>query len=183
MDLIRYSYFLGLSFIVVVFANCGTDTNKQNVEELNQEKFNDREEIKDAQFVVDALDAAYGILEVAQLGEEKCSDILLQGKAKQMIEGQTSVSVKLKTYAEAKGISIPFSGPEKTTLRVKRLYDKEGQNFDKAWRKEIHELTIDFSRECEKYYDKADTSLQPIIASSIRILHQHDSLLTYDKPE
>lgn len=165
-------------FITCLCAGCSTNTDKSNVEALNKDRFDTRSEKKDAQFVVDAIDDCYGILEVAQLGEERSSDILQRGKAKEIVEGQTSIVIKLKTFAEENDISIPFSGPERTKGSVKRLYDKEGPDFDNAWKEEMETLTEKLKQNFENYRGRADDSLKHILNSSIAILREHQDLMT-----
>jgi len=173
---IRNVLFINFIFLAL---SC-SESDKSNVEDINEDKFANKTEEKNAQFIVDALDYSYGILEAAQLGEEKTNDILLQGQAKKIIEGQTSVIIKLKTFAERKGITIPFSGPEKTQNRIKKLYNKEGAEFDEAWQKEMGHLNSDISQNSEKFMNNADTALKPIIASSLKTFHQHQELINSD---
>jgi putative membrane protein len=170
---------VAFAFVVFTTSRCNTRTesDKANVEEQNKDKFQRRDEKKDAQFVVDAIDASYAIIEVAQLGEQKGTSPKIKGHAKEIIEGQTSVVNKLKTYAEDNDISVPFSGPQKTRARVEKLYDKNGQEFDKAWLDELQNLSKKIINDFENYMNEADDSLRNVVNISLDTLRSNQEQL------
>jgi hypothetical protein len=174
----RFSCFLifcGLSFFN---SACGPESDKANVEEQNDDKFDDRHREREAQFIVDVLDSSYGILEVAQLGEEKGTDPATRGNAKRIIEAQTSMIVKLKAYAESHDISIPFSGPARTRRSVKKLHEQSREDFDAAWREELKKSAEKLSRKIGNYQTRRDSALTSVLDGSIEILNQHKEIIS-----
>ena len=167
--------------IVLGVSACQPESDKSNVEQQNDERFDNRGEVRDAQFVVDILDASYGVMEVAQLAEDRSNDAVAKAEAKEIVEAQTSMIVKLKAYAESKDISIPFSGPARTKLRVKKLYDKQGEDFETALKHEIDFASTQLAERIEKYRDKSDEELDSILDASLVILHNHTEVISRDK--
>jgi hypothetical protein len=167
--------------IVIGFGACKHESDKSNVEQQNDARFDDRVEERNAQFVVDILDASYGVMEVAQLAEDRSNDVVAKGEAKKIVETQTSMIVKLKAYAESNDISIPFSGPARTKGRVKNLYDKQGKDFEVSWREEIDFASTQLAERIEKYRSKSDVELDSILDASLIILRNHTELLSRDK--
>jgi len=158
-----FKYFIAFNVILFFFSACAGDKDKSNVEEQNEDKFKEKGKRKEAQFIVDALDLSYAILEVAQIGEERSIDVKIKGKAKRIVEGQTKVANVLKIYAENSSISTPFSGPERTTRDVKKLYEVESETFDKAWRKELVDLNNELMSKFKDYKPKTKDSLNFIL--------------------
>jgi predicted outer membrane protein len=167
--------------MVIGIGACKHDSDKSNVEQQNNERFDDRGEERVAQFVVDILDASYGLMEVAQLAEDRSNDAVAKAEAKQIVEAQTSMIIKLKAYAESKDISIPFSGPARTKGRVKKLYDKQDDDFVVSWKREIGIASTQLSEKIEKYKDQSDAELDSILDASLIILRNHTEVISRDK--
>jgi predicted outer membrane protein len=163
--------------MVIGIGACTTESDKAKVEKQNDERFVGRVAERNAQFVVDVLDASYGLMEVAQVAEDRSHNPVSKGQAKEIVEAQTSMIVKLKAYAEFKEISIPFSGPARTRNSVKRLYDKKGEDFETAWRDEIEDASGQLERRIIKYQDKSDVALDSILNASLMILRSHRKLI------
>lgn len=163
--------------VVAAIYGCAGESDKANVEEQNRDKFDNLRRKREAQFVVDVVDASYAILEVAQIAEQK-SDILTdKGIAKKIIESQTSMMIRMKAYAEANDISIPFSGPARSRNSVKRLHDKTGSDFNQAWRAEVESASESLVNKLERQLDKADTTLRPLLLNSIETLKDQRKML------
>lgn len=168
-------FFIAACFIFLI-TSCYTNSDKSHVEQQNNEKFDSRNERKDAQFIVDAVDASYEILEVAQLGEEKLEDAAGKGIARRIVEGQTSVSVKLKTFAEANGISVPFSGPERTKRSVENLRMLSGEEFQRQWYDEMTNLHQRLETDIEKYRANTDSVMRSALDSTLVMLRENEAL-------
>jgi putative membrane protein len=165
---------------VIGLGACAHESDKANVEQQNEERFSDRSSERDAQFIVDVLDASYGLMEVAQLAEDRSTDVVEKGKAKEIIEAQTSMIVKLKAYAESNEISIPFSGPARTKNRVKKLYDKQGKDFEEAWKNEVDFASTQLAERIEKYRNRSDVAMDSVLDVSLTILRGHKALISRD---
>jgi putative membrane protein len=175
--MVRYHLYICLS---LGLGSCSSGSDKKNVEGLNEERFENRKDEREAQFVVDVLDGAYGIMEVAQLGEEKAADAISKARAKKIIEEQTSMIVRLKAYAEENDISIPFSGPARTRNGVKRLYDKEGDDFANEWVEELRTASKVLEDKVRDYLPKSDSTLMPVLKHSIQVLEQNQLVVVLD---
>lgn len=104
-------------------------------------------------------------------------DPVEKGKAKKIIEYQSRVAIRLKAFAEANDVSIPFSGPEKTRRRVENLYDKSGDEFRQSWTKQISRLNSDLHNELGDYRDKASESLRILLDSTIELMSRNQKLI------
>ena len=176
--MLRYCAYVGL---ILVTSACSPGSDKSAVERINRDRFDNQHDEREAQFVVDLLDGAYAIMEVAQMGEKKAADTILRSNAKVIIEEQTAMIVRLKAYAEDHDISIPFSGPARTRNGVKRLYKKESQEFDEEWVEELSSSSRTLEEKISMHLPKADTTLKPVLQYSIRVLKNNQLLILDNK--
>lgn len=168
---------LALMFKTLLLLSCTNSSDKAKVEKQNSDKFSSRTDRKEAQFLVDAVDKSYALLEVAQLGEEKIEDPVEKGKAKRIIEQQSRVAMRLKTFAEENDVSIPLSGPEKTKQRVENLYDKAGDEFRQSWATQISRLNSDLHGELDQYRDQASEPLRILLDSTLDLMTRNQVLI------
>jgi predicted outer membrane protein len=169
------------------------DSAKESAEIVNKKVFNDDKESRvDAQFIVDALDQCYGILEIARLGRTRGVSAQVKDQANQIVEGQEFLIQELQNYSTAASVSVPLNGPEKTNDAVKKLYKIESDKFDEAWTKQVLTHTRELIHDFEHYelYDPAkksnsqiDKTLEPVIEGALTTLRAHEELLTkYTQP-
>lgn len=169
-------------FKLLILISCYNSTDKKNVDKVNDERFENKQDSKEARFLVDIIDRSYGILELAQLGEEKMDDPLMKVQAKQIVQNQTSVGLRFKTFAEQNDVTIPLSGPEKTKSKVKNLYDKSGDEFMQSWTRQLDDMHKDFSNQIVDFRDDASGPLQVVLDSTLIILKQNEeAILALDK--
>jgi putative membrane protein len=168
---------MGLVFKLLLFVGCTGKTDKENVEKLNRDRFSERRDQKDAQFIVNAVDKSYALQEMALLGEEKIQDPLERVRLRQFIEAHSSVSARLRTFAEANDVSIPFAGPEKTKQRVENLHTKDGDEFHSDWKRQIRRLHSEFEQDLSRYRDRAGESLQIFLDSTLVTVRSNVELL------
>ena len=164
-------------FKLLILISCYKSTDKKNVDKVNDERFGDKQESKEARFLVDIIDRSYGILELAQLGEEKIEDPLMKAKAKQIVQNQTSVGLRFKTFAERNDVTIPLSGPEKTRGKVKDLYEKSGDDFKRSWLRQLDNMHRDFSQKVTDFRDDADVPLQVVLDSTLVMIRQNEEAI------
>jgi len=171
-------------FKLLILVSCFNSTDKKNVEKVNDERFENKEESRQAQFLVDIIDRSYGILEVAQLGEEKIDDPLLKQRAKDIIENQTSIGLRFKTFAEQNDVSIPLSGPEKTKGRVKDLYDKTGTDFSESWMRQLKNMHHEFADKVEDFREGTEGDVKASLDSTIMMIKENEeAILAFDESE
>ena len=169
---------LAFMFKTLLLLSCTNSSDKAKVEQQNADKFSARDDRKEAQFLVNAIDKSYALLEVAQMGEEKIADPVEKGKVKKIVEQQSRVAMRLKTFAEEHDVSIPLSGPEKTRSRVENLYDKTGDDFRESWTRQISRLNSDLQNELDSYRDEASDPLKNMLDSTTELMSRNQELIT-----
>jgi hypothetical protein len=113
------------------------------------------------------------------MGEARQGDENRKQQMQQFIQAQTSAMIRLKTFAESRGIAIPFSGPEKTKESVRDLQEiREDKKFDEAWIKEIKKLQHKLKTDLEGYRKKADDSaLLNLVDSTLLMVRSNSRII------
>jgi hypothetical protein len=164
--------------ILLILISCDADSEKSKAREQNADRFSNREK-KDAHFVVDVIDTSYGLINVAQLGEEKITDRETKIKLNQLIQTQTSAMVKLKAFAEGRGIVIPFSGPEKSKGSISGLMTKDEKQFAKAWIDKMKKLQHKLKTDIEGYRKETkDTVLVNVLDSTLIMVRTNNGIIS-----
>jgi predicted outer membrane protein len=172
MGLLNRAYLI-FAFKVLILMSCNNDSEKDKVKQQNKERFSDRKVQQDAQFLVNAIDASYAILEIAELGEQKLQTPLFRNKAKEIRDAQTAVAVKLKTFAEQNDMAIPLAGPEKTKNRVGDLNEMDGKEFEKEWSNQMkihHQRLIN---DLTQYRGHSSGALKNILDSTLVVMKEN----------
>lgn len=160
-----------------------TINSKEVAEDRNDDKFNEKETEKDAQFVVDAVAANYAEIRLAETAEKYATDKEVKELAAMLKTQHTKLLDDLKKYATSKVISIPTEETNKDENKAEDL--KEKKDFDKKWcaeMKDMHEKTIKkFEDESNDAYDPelknlAATALPEIRKHYDKIVACHDRL-------
>jgi predicted outer membrane protein len=155
------------------------EESKEIAEAHNDDKFESPEGEQDAQFVVDAVDDSYTILGLAEMGQQRGGDKVAQ-EAGKVIEAQTKVLNKLKTYAASEVISIP-QGSEKIRENHQELYDEE-KKFEEKWCREVMNRNEKMIRDFETYAAKTSGNLKIVIDEALPTLRaQQDKLMAYQE--
>jgi predicted outer membrane protein len=153
--------------------------SKEAAEEKNDGKFETNESEQDAQFVVNAIDDSYTILGLAEMGQQRGGDKIAK-EAGKVIDAQTKVLNKLKTYAAAEVISIP-EGPENVKEKHQDLFDEE-KKFDEKWCREVINRNEKMIKNFEEYASKTSGNLKIVIDEALPTLRaEQDKLLTYQE--
>lgn len=159
--------------ILIVFCgSCGMDSEKRKVKQQNRERFSDQETTRDANFLVNAVDESYIILEIAQLGEARLKPPC-QEKARQIVEAQTSVLLRLKTFAEANGMAVQVSGPRKTNGKLEAMKDFESKKFEKEWSDQIKLHYQSLMNDMVNYRKRVDGPLRVALDSVIVTMNEN----------
>ena len=166
-----------LVFLLVVIS-CRPDSEKSRAETVNADRFRFHKE-QEAHFLMEMLDTYYGLMELALVGESKIMNPLEKVKVRRIIQRQTSAMMRLKTFAERRGIEVPLSGPEKTSVNLTRLKTKEGTKFNEAWVKEMKELQHKLKRDIEGYQRRsADTALMHVLDSTLMAVKLNNGIIS-----
>jgi predicted outer membrane protein len=169
-----------LVFASLLLAGCSTrnESSKDAAEEENSEKFSTKNGEQDAQFLVNAVDNSFTIINLAKLAEERGTKETA-ARASQIIAEQRKIMSTLEDYASKQVISIPESGPEKISNIQKNLYD-EHKDFDKKWCEEITAQNKIMLNAFEEYSEKTEGDLKNIITEVLPTLRsQQDKLQAY----
>jgi putative membrane protein len=151
------------------------DSSKDVAEEQNDEKFETKNGEQDAQFLVDAVDASYTIINLSKIGRERGSRTTID-KAAEIQDGQTRILNELKEYAAQQVISVPKSGPEEIKDSQKDLYDEQVK-FDEKWCRELITENEKLIKKFEEYSEKTDGNLKVVITRALPTLRSHEDKL------
>ncbi len=172
--------------LIVSLGSCGakkteTVTDEESVEvakEANDSIFEDRDDEKDADFIVNAVASNYAEIKIAQLGNNKATDPKVKELATTLEKDHTKVLNELKAYANKNGITVPMTETEYDAKEMTDLEQESGEKFDKEWceaMKDRHEKTIN---KFEKRIDKTeDPELKSWISGTLPGLKGHLDML------
>ena len=150
------------------------DDSKEKAKEANDEKFEDNDMEKDADFVANTVAANYGEIKFAQLASQRSSNAEVKHIASMLVTDHTKTLTELKKIAQSKAITIPVEADDEAIRKTDRFSDEAGKDFDKKWCKEMidrHEETIN---KFEKRLDKTeDAELKSWINKTLPTLRSH----------
>jgi putative membrane protein len=140
-----------LIVLAVAFNACHqSKESKEIAEEKNKEKFENLADEKDAQFVLETVNALHTLIALTDVAVEKDSKSAAATAKKVKPELQTLLG-EVESYATAHVISIPEEATENATKKVRKLLDEKPSEFDSRWSKEIRDKNKDLIREMEAY--------------------------------
>jgi len=152
-------------------------TDQESVEvakEANDSTFEDRDDEKDADFIVNAVASNYAEIKIAQLANNKATDPKVKDIATMLEKDHTKVLNELKAYANKNGITVPMTETESDAKELADLEKESGKEFDNEWcehMKDRHEKTIN---KFEKRIDKTeDPELKSWISATLPSLKGH----------
>lgn len=161
-----------------VLIGCRPDSERARVEEVNDDRFRHHNE-KDAHFIVNVLDASYGLMDLARIGERRISNAAEKDKVRKVIQSQSSAIMRLKTFAERRGIAVPFHGPDSAKSNRLKVRRKKGENFNEAWVREMKERQHTLKRDIEGYQRKSmDTGLRLMLDSTLMMVKNNNQIIS-----
>lgn len=163
---------------VLLIASCGynqkRDDTRDVAEEQNKERFDDKRQRDDAQFLVNAAEINLKQIQLGQLAQQKGVTTHVKELGKMMEDAHTKSQRDLTALAQRKSITIPNSTTNDARDAYEDLNKKSGTDFDKAYAEKMvnhHEDAID------KFEKAADDSSDPDIrnwaTASLRDMRQH----------
>ncbi|HEY9047085.1 MAG TPA: DUF4142 domain-containing protein [Ohtaekwangia sp.] len=142
--------FYSIALVLMMSACQQPKESKQIAEEKNKEKFENKADEKDAQFVVETTNMLHTLIALADVALEKNSPRAAATAHTVKPEFQNLLG-EVESYATAHVISIPTEASERSTEQVRKLLDEKPSNFDTRWCKEIRDKNHDLIREMETY--------------------------------
>ena len=105
--LINFFAEIGLCAALLCCITCDrkNDSAKQSAEEVNKKVFSDQPGRVDAQFIVNAVDQCYALLEIAELGRARGVTAQVKEQSTQIIEGQEFLIQEFQNYAASESVS------------------------------------------------------------------------------
>lgn len=165
--------------LLFAFISACQPSNKQEdsaevAEEANDSTFSDRDDEKDADFVVNAIAGNYAEIKLAQLALNKSSDAKVKELATKIEADHTKILNELKEYANKRGITVPMEETNDANDDITDLSKKDAKDFDEKWCEALedkHQKTIN---SFESRVDKTeDVELKNWIASTLPDLKSH----------
>lgn len=168
--------------LVLVFAltACGTkkDDSAEIAEEQNEEKFEDRDLEKDADFVVNTVASNYAEINLAKLAKEKATDAKVKEMADMLEKDHTRILNELKAYANKHGISVPLEETTEAEKDYNKLAENNGGEFDDKWCETLEDKHEKSINNFEARLDKTeDPELKDWITATLPGLRTHLEML------
>jgi putative membrane protein len=122
-------------------------------EEANDEKFEDNDMEKDADFVAEAVAANYAEIKLAKLAMQRSSNSEVKEIARMLEADHTKVLNELKTLAQSKAITVPVEEEDDAKRKMERLRDEDADDFDEKW---LEQMEDSHDKSINKFERRAD---------------------------
>jgi len=142
--------------IIITAASCSNnkpEDAKDVAEEKNEQKFVNKSNEKDAQFLVDAAAMNLEAINLAQLAQEKSNDMHVKEFGKFMEDEHGKSLAALKELANSKTVSLPTSQTEKGQEEYQKLNKKSGHDFGKHY----SEMMVNAHKDAITLFEKASS--------------------------
>lgn len=162
--------------ITMYTASCGTkksEDSKEVAEEHNEAKF-DKADEKDAQFMVNAAETNLEEIQLGQLAQKNGMMADVQKLGTSMEAAHLKAMASLKELAAKKMITLPTTITQNGQDAYKKLMDKPGKDFDKAYCDMMvdgHKQAVDKFQSAET--DVKDADIKAWAASMLPALRSH----------
>ena len=174
---------LGVCAIPLFFIACSSDKedSAEQAQERNVENFGTRDDEKDADFIVAAVESSYAEIKFAQLALNKSKDENLKDIATQIEDDNSKILNELKDLSYKKGIAIPVEESENTKVDIQNFHKEPSDEFNRNWAKTM----MDQQKKSLNYYESiqektGDSELKSWINETIPDIRYHlDSLTAY----
>ncbi len=166
----------------LIFSACQPNTKQEDSSETakaqNDEIFEDRDDEKDAEFIVNAVAANLAEINLAQLAQNKSTDMEVKKMATMLETDHTKVLHSLTGYANSKGISVPTTETDEAMKDKNDLAQMSGKDFDIKWCEQLQENHKKSIRKFESRMNKTeDVALKDLLSSTLPGLKSHLEML------
>lgn len=179
-SLIPLNTFSALLLTVFITACQPSKKEEGSAEEATQqnEANLDRDEDKDAEFVVKTASGNLNIIELAQLALKKSTSQEVKSMAAILQKDRTKVKDELTTFAAKRGIATPTIETSGAMIDSYELAESEGRAFDEKWCKALVDKYERRIAQFERRADKTDDMvLKAWIVSTLPTLRSHLEML------
>ena len=166
-----------VSTMVLIATSCGKKSetdNKEIAQDQNDEKLEDTDIKKDADFAVAAADGGRLEVQLGQLALKNASSEEVKKFGQSMIDDHSKANEELRMLAEQKNITLPVALSDKNQKDYEDLARKSGLEFDKAYSefmvKDHKEDIGEFKKEAE---NGNDPEIKAWAAGKVTTLEHH----------
>ncbi len=135
------------SGFILAFASCeSTEDSKDVAKDMNEERFDDRDAEKDANFLVDAAAMLHKNVKLGELAASNSSSASVKELGSMIASMHANDIASLNSLASNKGIVLPDSASHNVVNTYNDLTEKRGLDFDKAYTDKVvssHKDAID----------------------------------------
>lgn len=173
--------------LLLVAVACGSKKQEDSAEiakEANDEVLEDRDDEKDADFVVNTLASNYAEVRLAQLALNRSSDAGVKDMAKMLETDHNRLISELKTYADKNGIVVPIEETSEDKEDINKLASEADANkFDEKWCEELKDRHQKSINKFEKRLERTeDMELKNWVNATLPALKMHlDMLKKHDE--
>jgi putative membrane protein len=165
---------------IFAFYSCNEARREQDqdsnevAEEANDEKFEDNDMEKDADFVAEAVAMNYAEIDMANLAAQRSSNAEVKSIAQMLVTDHTKNLAELKALAQSKSITVPVEAKESDKNDLKKLSDEKGKDFDKKWLEKMDDAHDKAINKFEKRADKGeDADIKAFASKTLTHLRMH----------
>jgi putative membrane protein len=136
-----------------------TEDTKEVAEDSNDEKFKEKDNEKDAQFLVNAAELSMEEVSLGKLAQEKSKLTYVKELGKMMEEDHTQYLAAVTALAQTKSITLPTSATEDALEAYTNLNKKTDNEFAKDYCDKMvkgHKDAIDFFEKASTESNDAD---------------------------
>ncbi|MBL7871155.1 MAG: DUF4142 domain-containing protein [Cyclobacteriaceae bacterium] len=178
----KLTHILKAIALTVILASCQPSAQEDDSSEIAKEHndlvITDRDNVKDADFIVDAVAANLSEINLAKLALTKSTDSEVKKIAGMLEEDHTKVLSSLKGYAATKGYSTPTTETPAATEVRNNLAEKDGKDFNKKWCEKMQDNHNRSIRSFESRMNKTeDVALKDLLARTLPDLKNHLAML------
>ena len=166
--------FAAILFIISCNNSPKTEDTKENAEEHNEAKFDNNNQEKDAQFLVNAAEIDLQEIKLGQLAQQLGRTASVKELGKAMENAHTNSLNELTALAKSKMVTIPTSTTENALDAYKKLNDKSGSDFDKSYA----DMMVNDHKDAVSVFEKIstdgnDADVKAWAASTLANLRMH----------
>jgi len=173
--------FTALSLLLLVIA-CEPNKPKESVEiakDSNDAVLEDRDEEKDADFIVNVMASNYADVKLAQLALDRSANDGVKMTATMLKADHDKSITELKAYAAKNGITVPLEETDDAKKEYRNLAEeKELDDFNEKWCDKLADNHEDAIKYFERRLDKTeDAELKNWITATLPGLRSHLEML------
>jgi putative membrane protein len=174
---------LCLTVVTACAPSAKQDDSAEVAKDMNDATLTDRDDEKDADFLVNTLASTYAQIELSKLAITKSTDTGVKEMATMLEKDHTKILNELKAYGDKNGIAVPVAETDEASKDRNDLAAKDASDFDKKWCDEVadgHKKTIN---KLEARLDKTEdmelknwiSATLPGLRSHLEMIEQHEA--------